>query len=63
MIQAHSALLAAHIPQLADVVVPSCGPHVRAAGAHCCGPDIVRVAIQSEILLANCQIPPAHLQN
>lgn len=62
MIQVHGALLAAHIPQLADVVVASCGPGVRAAGTDCCRPDIVRVAMQSEVLLADCYIPPTHLQ-
>ena len=63
MIKVHSALLASHIPQLADVVVASCGPGIRAAGTDCCRPDVVRVSIQSEILLANCYVPPTHLQN
>lgn len=63
MIQVHGALLASHIPQLADVVVAGGGPGVRAAGTDCCRPDIVRVAIQSEVLLANCYVPPAHLRN
>ena len=61
MIKAHGALLATHIPQLADVVVPSSGPGVRAAWADCRRPDIIRVAIQSEVLLAHCYIPPPHL--
>lgn len=63
MIQIHGALLPAHIPQLADVVVASGGPGVRAARAHCRRPDIVRVAVQSKILLADSHIPPSHLQN
>lgn len=63
MIKVHDTLLAAHIPQLADVVIASSGPGVGADGVHCCRPDIVRVALQPEVLLAYCHIPPPHLHN
>ena len=61
MIEVHDTLLAAHIPKLADVVIAGSGPAGRAGGADCCGPDIVRVALKPEVLLAYCHIPPAHL--
>ena len=61
MVEVHDTLLTAHIPQLADVVISCTGPQVCTARADCRSPDIVRMTIKSEVLLAYCDIPPPYL--